>query len=103
MSTDPLRLSDDYRESQSWERSDPVTGERFYVTPLDKEHMFNVRLGDGDPHTLTAYQDAGRWHTECTCKASCQDCAHALAFVRQYPQMCVSAVDRAHGPGGEQR
>jgi hypothetical protein len=98
-----LTLSNDYRESQSWERSDPITGERFYVSPTDSVHTYQVRLGEGDIHELTAYQDKGRWHTSCDCKSSKQDCAHVLAFVRQYPQLCVTAVDVAHGPGGEGR
>jgi len=96
-----LSLDEDFRESKSWERSDPIDGEPLYVTPLPDDGMFNVRLGDGNPHTITAYQDKGRWITDCSCPARCDDCAHVLAFVRQYPRLCVSTVDRAHGPGGE--
>jgi hypothetical protein len=98
-----LRLSDDYRESQSWERSDPITGERFYVTPTSDRETYRVRLGDGEVHELTAYRDRGRWHARCDCPSRRDDCAHVMAFVRQYPQLCVSAVDVAHGPGGEGR
>lgn len=100
----PLRLSDEYRDSESWSRSDPQTGEQVdAVAAPNQRHTYLIRVGGGDRHVVRAYRREGTYHTDCSCPARCDDCAHVLALIRRYPQLDVSTVDVAHGPGGEAR
>jgi len=102
----PLRLSDDYRDSRSWDRAaPPPKGPPAEIRdhPADR-HGFLIRLDDSDTtHVVRVLTREGRYHASCSCPAECRDCAHVLALVRRAPQLEHTPHEVAWGPGGEGR